>query len=53
VQRGWKFPPHRGFQPPHPGFAAFDHLFPSNQMEQRITLPKKMKMPATQRFMRD
>jgi hypothetical protein len=22
--RGWKFPPHRGFQPPHLGFAAFD-----------------------------
>jgi hypothetical protein len=40
VLRGRKFPPHRGFQPPHLGFAAFDHLFPSNQMEQRSHLDK-------------
>jgi hypothetical protein len=26
------FPPQRSFQPPHLGFAAFDHLFPPNQM---------------------
>ena len=27
-----EFPPQRSFQPPHFGFAAFDHLFPPNQM---------------------
>ena len=26
------FPPQRSFQPPHFGFAAFDYLFPPNQI---------------------
>jgi hypothetical protein len=41
--RSWKLPPQRGFQPPPLGFAAFDHLFPPNQMAQRITPRKKWK----------
>jgi len=32
--RGRYLPSQRSFQPPHLGFAAFDHLFPPNQMAQ-------------------
>jgi hypothetical protein len=32
--RRWYLPAKRSFQPPHLGFAAFDHLLPPNQMAQ-------------------
>jgi hypothetical protein len=34
-------PAKRSFQPPHLGFAAFGHLFPSNQMAQANHTPAK------------
>jgi hypothetical protein len=42
--RGRYLPPQRSFQPPHLGFAAFDHLLPRIRWRKRIT-PRGEKQP--------